>query len=46
MLDGKKIAITRSKDDATEFIELAEKNNAQPSACLKREFLCSSKFGI
>jgi uroporphyrinogen-III synthase len=30
MLDGKKIAITRSKDDATEFIGLAEKNNAQP----------------
>ena len=30
MLDGKKIAITRSKDDALEFIELAEKNHAQP----------------
>ena len=30
MLDGKKIAITRSKDDAAEFIDLAEKNNAQP----------------
>ncbi len=30
MLDGKTIAITRSKDDATEFIQLAEKNNAIP----------------
>ncbi|MDH3677369.1 MAG: uroporphyrinogen-III synthase [Nitrosopumilus sp.] len=30
MLDGKTIAITRSKDDASEFIELAEKNNARP----------------
>ncbi|MDH3502161.1 MAG: uroporphyrinogen-III synthase [Nitrosopumilus sp.] len=30
MLDGKIIAITRSKDDATEFIELAQKNNAKP----------------
>ena len=30
MLDGKTIAITRSKDDATEFIALAEKNNATP----------------
>jgi len=29
MLDGKTIAITRSKDDATEFIELAQKNNAK-----------------
>ena len=30
MLDGKTIAITRSKDDATEFIALAEKTNATP----------------
>jgi len=30
MLDGKTMAITRSKDDATEFISLAEKNNAIP----------------
>ncbi len=30
MLDGKTIAITRSKDDATEFIALAEKNGATP----------------
>jgi len=30
MLDGKTIAITRSKDDATEFISLAEKNGATP----------------
>lgn len=30
MLDGKTIAITRSKDDASEFISLAEKNNATP----------------
>ena len=30
MLDGKTIAITRSKDDASEFIELAQKNNAYP----------------
>ncbi|QUC64001.1 uroporphyrinogen-III synthase [Nitrosopumilus sp. K4] len=30
MLDGKTIAITRSKDDAAEFIELAQKNNATP----------------
>ena len=31
-LDGKTIAITRSKDDATEFILLAEKNKANPIA--------------
>ena len=30
MLDGKTITITRSKDDAAEFIELAQKNNAKP----------------
>jgi uroporphyrinogen-III synthase len=30
MLDGKTIAITRSRDDSSEFIELAEKNNARP----------------
>ncbi len=30
MLEGKIIAITRSKDDSTEFIQLAEKNNARP----------------
>ncbi len=30
MLDGKTIAITRSKDDAAEFIALAEQNNATP----------------
>jgi len=30
MLDGKTIAITRSKDDATEFITLAQQNNANP----------------
>ena len=30
MLDGKTIAITRSKDDASEFIALAEQNNANP----------------
>lgn len=30
MLDGKTIAITRSRDDASEFIELAQKNNAYP----------------
>ena len=30
MLDGKNIAITRSKDDAAEFIEIAEKNKAHP----------------
>ena len=30
MLDGKNIAITRSKDDAAEFIELAKQNNAVP----------------
>ena len=32
MLDGKTIAITRSKDDASEFISLAEQNNATPIA--------------
>ena len=32
MLDGKTIAITRSKDDAAEFISLAEQNNATPMA--------------
>ena len=31
-LDGRTIAITRSHDDATEFISLAEKNNAKPIA--------------
>jgi len=30
MLDGKIIAITRSKDDASEFISLAEENKATP----------------
>ena len=30
MLDGKTIAITRSKDDAAEFISLSEKNHAKP----------------
>ena len=30
MLDGKTIAITRSKDDATEFISLAQANHANP----------------
>ena len=30
MLDGKNIAITRSKDDAAEFIDLAKQNNAVP----------------
>lgn len=30
MLDGKTIAITRSKDDAVEFIDLAQKNNVKP----------------
>lgn len=30
MLDGKTIAITRSRDDAAEFISLAEQNNATP----------------
>lgn len=30
MLDGKTIAITRSQDDASEFIQLAEQNKAKP----------------
>lgn len=30
MLEGKVIAITRSKDDASEFIELAQQNKATP----------------
>ena len=30
MLDGKTIAITRSKDDASEFISFAEENKANP----------------
>ena len=30
MLDGKTIAITRSKDDASEFISLSKQNNATP----------------
>lgn len=30
MLEGKIIAITRSKDDSTEFIDLVTKNNARP----------------
>ncbi|MHA7647700.1 uroporphyrinogen-III synthase [Nitrosopumilus sp. S4] len=32
MLDGKTIAITRSQDDASEFIELANQNHATPIA--------------
>ena len=32
MLDGKTIAITRSKDDASEFIALSEQNNVTPIA--------------
>ncbi|NND86044.1 MAG: uroporphyrinogen-III synthase [Nitrosopumilus sp.] len=32
MLDGKTIAITRSQDDASEFINLAKQNNAIPIA--------------
>ncbi len=32
MLDGKTIAITRSIDDASEFVSLAEQNNATPIA--------------
>ena len=32
MLDGKTIAITRSKDDASEFISLAEEHKATPVA--------------
>ena len=32
MLDGKTIAITRSKDDASEFISLCEKYKATPVA--------------
>ena len=32
MLNGKTIAITRSKDDASEFISLANQNNAKPIA--------------
>lgn len=32
MLDGKTIAITRSEDDASEFIELASHNHATPIA--------------
>ena len=32
MLDGKTIAITRSKDDASEFISLSEQNKATPIA--------------
>ena len=31
MLDGKTIAITRSKDDATEFISLAERKQCNSS---------------
>ncbi len=30
MLEGKTIAITRSKEDSSEFIDLATKNNAKP----------------
>ena len=30
MLEGKTIAITRSKDDSSEFIDLAIKYNARP----------------
>ena len=32
MLSGKTIAITRSKDDASEFISLAKENDATPIA--------------
>ena len=30
MIDGKTIAITRSKEDAEEFVELVTKENAKP----------------
>ena len=30
MIDGKTIAITRSKEDSEEFIELVSKENAKP----------------
>ena len=30
MIDGKTIAITRSKDDSEEFIELVTQQNASP----------------
>ena len=30
MIDGKTIAITRSKEDSEEFIELVSKQNANP----------------
>ena len=30
MFDGKTIAITRSKDDSSEFITLSEQNNVTP----------------
>ena len=30
MLEGKTIAITRSKDDSSEFIDLVTKDNARP----------------
>ena len=30
MMEGKTIAITRSKEDSEEFIQLASKDNAKP----------------
>ena len=30
MINGKTIAITRSEEDASEFIELVQQNNAKP----------------
>ena len=43
MLDGKTIAITRSKDDASEFISLAEKNKAIPIPLPTIEFVSNGE---
>jgi len=43
MLDGKTIAITRSRDDASEFISLAEENKATPVALPTIELVSKGK---
>lgn len=43
VLDGKTIAITRSKDDASEFISLVKQNNATPMALPTIELVSKGK---
>ena len=40
MIDGKTIAITRSKDDSEEFIELVKQHNGNPITLPTIELIC------